>query len=932
MQVRLLGPVDVAAGDVARPVPGLRRKAVLAALALHAGDVVSTDRLIDIVWGEGGSASLNTLQRHVSYLRGVLGHKASILSQPPGYRLDLGADPTDVVVAERLVEQARACDDPARSAAGYRSALGLWRGPALADVAGLDWFGQHADRLERLRLVAVEGLFDARLALGEAAGLVPELEALARRYPFQESVHRQLMLALYRSGRQQEALAAYHRLRHLLDEELGISPSAPLRELQAAILRQAPQLDLPPPAPSVPGRHPATLPAQLPLAVPGFAGRVDELARLDAVLAGQRESSPSASSVAVAAVSGMPGVGKTTLAVHWGHRVAAQFPDGQLYVNLRGFDPSAAPLDPNPVLADFLGAFGVTATRIPADLDARAALYRSVLAPRRVLVVLDNARDAEQVRPLLPGSAGCLALVTSRNQLTTLVAAQGAQPLGLDPLTERESHDLFTRRIGADRVAGEPEATLAILDRCARLPLAIAVAAASAASAPGVPLGTLAARLREAADTLPTLSGGDPATDLRDVFTWSYRMLSPDAARLLRLLGLHPGPDLVGDAAASLGGVPVARAQGLLAELTRSNLLVERAFGRYTLHDLLHAFAAEQCARDDSDEDRRGAVRRLLDHYLHTAHAAAMTVDPTRTPVVTDPPAPGVTVRAPDGHEQALAWFAQQHAVLVAAVGVAARHGFDEHCWQLAWTLTTALDWQGHWQELVATQHLALDALGRLDDRSGQARTHRDLGRALAQLGHHEDAAAQLGRALRLYEDLGDDSGQARTHHSLGWLMLAQHRFEEAVDHCEQEVALFTRVGDRLWQARALNACGWVYAQLGEHDRALAACQQALSLLQAEGDRHGQAGAWDSIGYVHHHRGELAEAIDCYRQALAIYGGLGDPGSEGSVLIHLGDSQDAAGDSPSAQGSWRRALALLEAIGHPDADEARARLAAPGAA
>ena len=682
----------------------------------------------------------------------MLGDKASVLSQPPGYRLDLGAEPTDVVVAERLVEQARQCDDPARGAAGYRAALGLWRGPALADVAGLDWFGQHADRLERLRMVAVEGLFDARLALGEAAGLVPELEALARRHPFQESVHRQLMLALYRSGRQQEALAAYQRLRNLLDEELGISPSAPLRELQAAILRQAPELDAPPPPPppAVPAPHPATpLPAQLPLAVPGFAGRVDELARLDAVLAAQREpaSSPSPS-VVISAVSGMPGVGKTTLAVHWAHRVAGQFPDGQLYVNLRGFDPSAAPLDPNAVLADFLGAFGVTSARIPADLDARAALYRSVLAPRRVLVVLDNARDAEQVRPLLPGSAGCLAIVTSRNQLTTLVAAQGAQPLGLDPLTEQESHDLFAGRIGADRVAGEPEATRAILDRCARLPLAIAVAAASAASAPGLPLEMLAARLREAADTLPTLSGGDAATDLRDVFTWSYRMLSPDAARLLRLLGLHPGPDLAGDAAASLGGIPMARAQGLLAELIRSNLLAERDPGRYTLHDLLHAFAAEQCARDDSDEDRRAAVRRLLDHYLHTAHAAAMTVDPTRTPVVTAPPAPGVTVRATGGHEQALAWFAQHHAVLVAAVGVAARHGFDEHCWQLAWTLTTELDWHGHWQELVATQHLALDALGRLDDRAGQARTHRDLGRALAQLGHHEDAAAHLGRAL----------------------------------------------------------------------------------------------------------------------------------------------------------------------------------------
>ena len=560
MQVRLLGPVDVTTGDVARPLPGVRRKSVLAALALHAGDVVSTDRLLDIVWEGGAGGTLNTLQRHISYLRDALGDRSSILSSPPGYRLNLGADPTDVVVAERLIEQGRRQGDSARSAADYRAALRLWRGPSLVDVAGLDWFGQHADRLERLRLVAVEGLFDARLALGESAGLVPELETLARQLPFQESVHRQLMLALYRSGRQQEALAAFQRLRALLDEELGISPSAPLRSLQAAILHQDPDLDLPPPPVAVPAPPPATpLPAQLPLAVPGFAGRAAELALLDAVLTAQRDpASPSSSAVVIAAVSGMPGVGKTTLAVHWAHQAAARFPDGQLYVNLRGFDPSAAPLDPNVALADFLGAFGVSSARIPADLDARAALYRSVLAPRRVLVVLDNARDAEQVRPLLPGSAGCLAIVTSRNRLTTLVVAQGAQPLNLEPLTEEESRDLFATRIGADRVAGEPEATRAILDRCARLPLAIAVAAAGAASVPGLPLALLAARLRDAGDSLDTLSGGDPATDLRDVFTWSYRMLSPEAARLLRVLGLHPGPDLATAAAASLAGVPVS--------------------------------------------------------------------------------------------------------------------------------------------------------------------------------------------------------------------------------------------------------------------------------------------------------------------------------------------------------------------------------------
>jgi tetratricopeptide (TPR) repeat protein len=479
-------------------------------------------------------------------------------------------------------------------------------------------------------------------------------------------------------------------------------------------------------------------------------------------------------------------------------------------------------------------------------------------------------------------------------------------------------------------VAGEREASRAILDRCARLPLAIAVVAAGAASAPELPLAVLAARLRDTGDTLEALAGEDPASDLRDVFTWSYRMLSRDAARLLRLLGLHPGPDVAVAAVASLVGVPVARARTALGELAGTSLLVQAAPDRYSVHDLVRAFAAARSTEEDSAQERQAAVRRLLDHYLHTAHAAVLLVDPTRTAVLTAPAEPGVTTLPVTDREQALAWFAQEHAVLVAVVSLAARRQLDDQCWQLAWTLTTALDWHGHWQDLVTTQELALDALGRLSDVDGQARTRRDLGRALAQLGHHEEAAAHLTQALALYEVLGDDAGQARTHHSLGWLMLAQHRYAEALEHCEREVALFTRAGDRLWQARALNASGWVLAQLGDHDRALAVCRQALSLLEGEGDRHGEAGTWDSIGYVHHQRGDLTEAVHCYSKALAIYRDLGDRGSEGSVLIHLGDSQHAAGDPDSAERSWTRAESLLRPMDHPDADVARARLAVPG--
>jgi DNA-binding SARP family transcriptional activator len=535
MQVRLLGPVDVVVAGEPRPVSGLRRKAVLAALALHRGEVVSTGRLVDLVWGESAPPSAGTtLQNHVSYLRRVLDSKTAIRARPPGYILELGEDGTDVQLAERLLRQGRESADPVRAARYLQAALDLWRGLPLADLAGLSWLEEQAAHLDLLCLQVKRAWFEARLAAGEHAALVPDLEKLVVGRPLDEQLQAQLMLAQYRSGQQADALVSYHRLRRALDEELGIYPSQALRHLEAAILRQDPALDAPAPAAALtltaPGLPGGPAPAQLPAAVPVFAGRGAELASLYALLPASAEGGPARpAAVVISALLGTAGVGKTTLAVHWAHRVSARFPDGQLYVNLQGFDPGGAALEASEALRAFLEAFGMPAARIPADLPARAGLYRSLLAGQRVLVVLDNARDVEQVRPLLPGSPGCLAIVTSRNHLTSLVASEGAYPVILDLLS----------------------------------------------------------------------------------------------------------------AAASLAAISPGAAREQLSELTRAHLLAEHLPGRYAFHDLLRAYATEQAHSGEHQDTRDAAVQRVLDHYLHPAHSAAMLMEPHLDPLPLTPPVAG---------------------------------------------------------------------------------------------------------------------------------------------------------------------------------------------------------------------------------------------------------------------------------------------------
>jgi DNA-binding SARP family transcriptional activator len=914
----------------ARVVSGLRRKAVLATLALHGGEVVSVSRLVDAVWGETAPSTVrNTLQSHVSYLRTLVGDKNAIVGRPPGYRLDVGDDGTDVRLAERLLRTGAQAADPVRGASDLRAALALWRGRPLADVTGLTWLEEQAGRLELLAERIRRALSEARLAAGEHRQLIGELEQMTAAYPLDEQVYAQLMTALYRSGRQADALSAYQRLRTTLADELGLVPGQALRDLETAILRQDPALDAPTPAPAVLVRpaelEPAVFePAQLPPPVAAFAGRGAQVASLDAILPGPADGA------VISVIAGTAGVGKTTLAVHWAHRAATHFPDGQLYVNLRGFDPAGPAADPGQALRGFLDAFAVPPERIPARLEDQVALYRSLLAGRRVLVLLDNARDAAQVRPLLPGSPGCLAVVTSRSHLTGLVAGQGAFPLHLDLLPPGEARELLSRRLGSSRVSREPDAVEEIITGCARLPLALTIAAARAAASPSFPLASVAADLREAGHVLDPFEVGDAATDVRAVFSCSYWSLSDGAARMFRLLGLHPGPDITVGAAASLAGLAPDQVRGLLAELTRGYLLTEQRPGRYACHDLLRAYAAEQAHQHEDEASRRAAVDRFLDHCLHAACTAAAFVDPFFTPAVPDLP-PEIAVSAPATTEDALTWFTAERAGLLAAISLAAGAGQAAHAWRLAWALSTFLLRRGLWSDHAMACQVGLDASRAAGDTAGEAHCLLLLGLGYARSGRHPDAVPLLHDALKLLEET-DGYGRTKViaHSSLTWIAELEERHTDMLGHAERALQLSWAAGDRSMEIMSLGDVGYCHARLGNYSQAISYCGQSLARSKAAGERAYESAAWDSLGYVYHKLNDYRRAVTCYERALGLAREVADRFNEAGILDRLGDAHSSAGDHDAARWAWIQSLRTFDEIDHPEGDRIRTKLRLAG--
>ena len=937
MDFCLLGPLLVRRGGVVVPVSAGRQRALLAGLLLSAGRVVVVDELVEALWGSAVPPSARAgLQTYVMRLRRSLAGAgpSRITAVPGGYLIRVGAGELDVDRFESALAAGREAiraGSYAVAAAGLRAALALWRGQPLSGVPSEMLALREVPRLAEMRLQALEARIDADLRLGCHADVIVELRQLAAAEPLREHLHALLMLALYRDGQQAGALAAYQGARAVLVGELGAEPGPGLRRLQQQILAADPALAGPGPAGVTGGpagraglRGGVVVPRQLPgAAAAHFAGRAAELAVLDGLL---DQAAGAGGTVVISAIAGTAGIGKTVLAVHWAHRVAGRFPDGQLHVNLLGFGPAGAPVTPAEAIRCFLDGLQVPPERIPAGLDAQAGLYRSLLAGRRMLIVLDNARDPEQVRPLLPGGPGCLVLVTSRNQLTGLAAADGAHLITLDVMTEPEARELLARRLDPGRVAGQAAAVTELAGLCARLPLALSIAAARAAARPGLPLAALAAELRDTRTRLDALDTGDAVTDVRTVFSWSCQQLTWPAARMFRLLGVHPGPDITAPAAASLAGVPVPQARQALAELARAHLTTEHAPGRYACHDLLRAYAAEQAASRDSDTSRRAATRRVLDHYLHTACAAARLLAPYRDQITVALPQPGVRPEELAGRQQALDWFQAERQVLLAAISQAADGGFGAHAWQLPWAAAAFFSWRGYWPELAATQQIALAAARQLGDQAGQAHAHRNLGQAQTRLGAYADASSHLSAALELFRQLGNGTAQARAHFDLGHVAELQGRIHDAFSHLEQSLQLYREAGHRSGEANVLNAVGWCYARLGGSQEALDYCELAVALHRELGDRHGEAVALDSLGYAHHHLGHYAEAIAYCQQAVVANGEAGDLCGRAEILAHLGDAHQAAGDSVAARSAWRQAMAILDDLHHPDAGRMRSRL------
>jgi DNA-binding SARP family transcriptional activator/Tfp pilus assembly protein PilF len=945
--LRVLGPVRLRAGGawLAPATPQLRLVAGLMALRIE--QVVPMDELVDTIWDtEPPKSARASLQSLVTRLRQLLKQVpgAALPRCGDGYQLVLGHDLVDAHRFRSLGRSARETGGPAAIAL-FDAAMALWNGPVLADAADTARVRTIRHGLAEERLSMLQDRLACMLACGQERAAAAELPAALARHPLNERLAGMHMAALYRSGQRAGALEEFRQIRGRLAAELGVEPGPELQRLHQRILAGDEDLAGPegPPRPAEPGGfgwpperpnspgsgadapvalRPQPVPRQLPAAPAQFAGRATELSRLDEMvgLAG----APAGEAV-VRLIVGLPGIGKSALATVWAHRAAEHFPDGQLYVNLKGFSPAARPVTPEQAICGFLQALGVPSAELPESLDEQGALYRSILAGQRVLVLLDNARDADQVRALLPGASGCAVLVTSRVHLDGLVATVGARILTLDVMSQAESRELIAARLGASRVQAEPMAVAELARLCGGLPLGLTVAAARAAARPGFRLEALSAELGGHA-RLDALETADTDSSVREVFSWSYRQLSEPAARMFRLLSLQPGPDISVAAAASLGALAQQEAHRSLTELTGAHLITEHLPGRFTAHDLLRAYAAEQAMAAEGQAERDAAARRLADHYLHTAVAASQRLCASRDALSLSPPQPGTAPERLATHADALSWFGAERQVLLAVTDAVAAAGRNRTAWQLAAALTDYLDREGYRHDLADVGRTALAAAERSGDTDGQAHAHSSLGVSCLRAGRYDAARSHLLRALEKFGEAGATAWQARCRLGLGALLDLQGRHAEARAQAEQALSLYRELGHEAGVAHALENLGWHLALLGAYPAAGACCRQALGLLRELGNPLGEACAWDTLGYVQHKLGEDAAAMMCYQRALDLLEDVRDRSAQATVLAHLGDAYRTTGDQAMARTAWQQALDIFDELHDVGADEVRSRL------
>lgn len=926
MRLRILGPVEMVDPDGNPMAVRRRARALLGVLSLRANTALPVNWIIDTLWGERPPPSAaSNLRTHVADLRRSL-PSGWIESGRGGYRLAVEPGELDMLAFDELAAEGLLClaaGDNEPAAERLARASGLWRGPVLDGAAVPDVLRPIVERLDDRRVDVIEGCVQARLELGQHGPLAAELRTLVGRYPLRERFWEQLMLALYRCGRQAEAIDVHRRLRRLLDDELGVEPGQPVRELYLRIVRADPSLRIAAPGVraaaagwsgvggsgvgglgvggSGVGAAPPQVPRQLPPDVTTFVGRSAYLGLLDATAA----TGAGVTAVVITAISGTAGVGKTALAVHWAHRGRERFPDGCLYVDLRGYGPEQ-PLPPAAALAGFLRSLGVAEQ--PHELAELSARYRTLLADRRLLVVLDNARSADQVRPLLPGTVGCMVLVTSRDDLGGLVARDGARRVELDLMPAAEAVELLRGLIGR-RVDTEQDAALALVRCCAGLPLALRIAADLAARRPGRALSDLVDELtRRHLDVLDT--GDDPHTAVRAVFDWSYETLTPAAARAFRLLALHPGRDLDVHSAAALTGTDLDEAHRLVDRLLRANLLQRRGADRFGMHDLLRAYATDRLGEPDRD-----ALTRLFDFYAHAVATAETHFSLSHSALR---PAPRASSTPPPpladlGH--AKRWLDAERSNLVAVIGYCARHGWPAHACELSQALRLYLDSDSHLRDAVTIHQHALGCARRMGDQAAEAAALTSLGAAEQDLGHHAEAAALLERSLTIRQELGDRHGEVRTAAALAAVLSLLGRHHDAVDRLRRCLVIFRELGDTGGEATATANLGFVYDRLGRYHGSIACHERALAILREFDDRQLESFQLNNLASAYARLGRHREAVDHSQRALLISIDLGDRLSEGYICGHLGAFHTSLGDHRLAHDYLRRALALHREFG-----------------
>lgn len=935
MRVQVLGPVRLWRDGNEIAVGSVGQRAVLALLAVAGGQPQSRAVMISLLWNDQPPPSAtNIIQTYIKHLRRVLEPNRPVRAPSrvihavgDGYAMDTTVVDVDLVRFRELVTMAtQACRRSDRTAAAelFGRSLTLWSGAPFANIPLLAAHPKATSLLGEKR-TALLRYGEVMVALGNAGDAVTLLEDVVHGQPLDETMVALFIRACQAAGQRARAFEAYHESRRRLADELGVDPGPEMVAAYAALLDHggsATDLGSSPTAqePVAPdhvavGSAAGTVstirplvPRQLPAAPAFFTGRTDELTRLTSI-ADQWAGSP-----ATVLVTAMGGVGKTWLVLRWAHQNADRFPDGQLFADLRGFSPGAAARSPASVLRGFLLALGVQVERIPLELDDRAGMFRSMVADRRMLIVLDNAHDSDQVTPLLPGSSTCMVLITSRNRLIRLVNAHGANVLPVDVLADAEARELLATRLGTDRLMAEPDAAATLLACCAGLPLALSIIAGRLQTHPTFLLTKLAGELNGVATRLGALDYSDPVVSLPAVLSWSYEVLPAEQARMFGLVGLTPGPDLSLPAAANLADTSLTRAAELLGGLEDVHLVHQHQPGRYRMHDLVKLYATDRAHHDLAPTDRLDGLRRLLDFLLHTAYTAGRLIDgPHRTSVVpVDLVSPTTPHVLPD-EEAAWAWCDTEHSGLLAAQELAFEQGWYRPAWQLAWSLDSFHNRRGLLSDMVASWKTGLAAAEHENDTAMVVLAHRELGDVYSFIGRHTDAIHHLNQALTLARNVGNPMLDAINHRSFAIAWARQDDEQRALEHAITALRLFQNLQKPLPEAELHNTVGWLSIRLGHYDQAATHLHASLTRFRDLHHFVGEASTLDSLGYLAHHTGRYEDALGYYQQALALHGQFNNSFVEADTLDHIGDTYAALGQHDHARHAWQQALRLCQA-------------------